>query len=206
MKFAVFSTLFAAAFATPLTVVDTAAGPDPKQISITGITYGGTGCPQGTVSQQLNADKTAFTLLFDQYIAQMGPGLGFSGARKNCQINVALRIPQGWQYSVATVDYRGFMNLQAGVNAKQTASYYFQGSLATCRKETNFYGPAQRDYTLRDSFDVNTLVWSDCGAKANVNINSALFVTGPSGRSGIITTDSIDGKVKQIYGLSWRRC
>ena len=74
------------------------------------------------------------------------------------------------------------------------------------RLATNFRGPADRDYILSDAFPVETLVWSDCGARANVNINSAISVSGPRSSQGLMTTDSIDGKVKQIYSMQWRRC
>ena len=182
------------------------AGPDPNTVFVQSLTYGGSGCPQGTVSQNFNDDRTAFTLLFDSYVASMGPGVPLTESRKNCQLNIGLRIPQGWQYSWATVDYRGYMNLDAGVTATQSATYYFQGSQMQSRLATNFRGPADRDYILSDAFPVETLVWSDCGARANVNINSAISVSGPRSSQGLMTTDSIDGKVKQIYSMQWRRC
>src|ERR1700733_14544290 len=75
-------------------------GPDPSTVYVTGITYGGTGCPVGTVRQALSDDKTVFTLLFDSFVAATGPGTGATDNRKNCQINVNLHYPGGWSYSV----------------------------------------------------------------------------------------------------------
>ncbi|KAJ3409932.1 hypothetical protein HDV05_004154 [Chytridiales sp. JEL 0842] len=178
--------------------------PDPSKVFIESLTYGGSGCPQGTVSRNFNADKTAFTLIFDEYVASIGAGVPLTDSRKNCQLNIGLRVPQGWQYSIATIDYRGYMDLDGGVKGTQSAIYYFQGEVAEARKETDFWGPRTESYTIRDSFGLQSLVWSPCGAAANVNIKSAISLTGRG--SGLLTTDSIDGKVKQIYGIQWRRC
>ncbi|KAJ3412621.1 hypothetical protein HDV05_000432 [Chytridiales sp. JEL 0842] len=178
--------------------------PDPSKVFIESLTYGGSGCPQGTVSRNFNPTKTAFTLIFDQYIASIGPGIPVAERRKNCNLNIGLRVPQGWQYSIATVDYRGYMDLSRGVRGTQSASYYFQGEIAQARKDTPFNGPQTRSYTIRDSFGLQSTVWSPCGAKANVNIASSIALTGSG--TGLLTTDSIDGKVAQVYGLQWRRC
>jgi len=76
------------------------AGPDPSTVYISGISYGGSGCPQGTVSQILSPDLQTFTLIFDQYAAQIGSGIDPLQSRSNCQLNVQLHYPSGWQYSV----------------------------------------------------------------------------------------------------------
>lgn len=38
-------------------------GPDPTKVTITSISYGGTGCPQGTVGSFISADRTTFVIL-----------------------------------------------------------------------------------------------------------------------------------------------
>jgi hypothetical protein len=51
--------LAATAYALPSTAVSVASAtsPDPSQVSITGITYGGTGCPQGSLGTYISADR-----------------------------------------------------------------------------------------------------------------------------------------------------
>jgi len=68
-----------------------------------------------------------FTLIFDQYVASIGPGVAITENRKNCQLNIDLQYPQGFQYSVFTTDYRGYVGIDAGVTATQEATYYFSG-------------------------------------------------------------------------------
>ncbi|MSP19296.1 MAG: DUF4360 domain-containing protein [Bdellovibrionales bacterium] len=181
-------------------------GPDPSTVRINGISYAGSGCPAGSVSQNLSEDAKAFTLLFDSYVAETGPGMPLSLARKNCQVAVDLRFPQGWSYSLFTVDYRGYARLESGTSGQQVSSYYFQGQSKTGNLRTTYYGPAERDYQIRDTLGLDALVWSPCGANRALNMNTQVRVTAPSQRRALMTIDSIDGELKHIYGMKWRRC
>jgi Domain of unknown function (DUF4360) len=66
-----FAALATAAAIEPLQTQTETVTP-PGQVTINGITYGGTGCPQGTVSQFISDDKQTFTLIFDSYVAEIG--------------------------------------------------------------------------------------------------------------------------------------
>jgi len=198
-----FSLLAAAAFAV---ATPTPGGPDKSKVYVESISYGGTGCPQGTVGQSISDDRTVFTLIFDSFVASIGPGVPVTENRKNCQINVNLHIPQGWSYTIADVTYRGYVQLAAGHTATQSSLYYFSGSTQQARASTNFSGPAAKDYTIGDRLDLNALVWCECNAVVPVNINSQVRIVGDASKQGQITTDSIDGKVTHIYGLQWKQC
>jgi hypothetical protein len=101
-----------------------------KQVTIKGVTYGGTGCPQGTMSSQISEDRTTVTLIFDSYIASIGPGISVTDSRKNCQLNVDIRYPGGFQYSILSADYRGYASLQQGISGTLKSTYYFAGQTA----------------------------------------------------------------------------
>jgi hypothetical protein len=173
------------------------------------LSWAGSGCPAGTVAANLAPDLTAFTLLFDSYVAEIGPGLPLSLSRKNCQILIDLDFPQGWSYSIFDVDYRGFVNIPGGMSGIQQSNYNFQGQIYTARLATTLRGPNNGDYQIRDSLGLDALVWSPCGAQRALIINSSIRLVNNSGNfnaQGVITTDSINGKVTHIYGLQWRRC
>ena len=99
-------------------------------IQIQGLTYGGSGCPSNSVGSSISEDKTVVTLIFDQYIAAVGPGVLVTESRKNCQLNLKLKYPGGYQYSIMSADYRGFAALDAGVTGQQRSTYYFSGQTA----------------------------------------------------------------------------
>lgn len=180
----------------------------PSYVRVRSINFAGSGCPAGSVATNVSPDLQAFTLLFDNYIAEVGPGISAREKRKNCVVNVDLDFPQGWTYTVFTVDYRGFLDLERGLTATQQTSYYFQGSSSTARLASNFAGPAARDYQVRDTLGVTSLIWSPCGASRSLNMNTEVRVDNTRNRSGsgIMTLDSIDGQLKHIYGVQWKRC
>jgi hypothetical protein len=69
----------------------------------------------------------SFTLIFDQYVASIGPGVPVVQNRKNCQLNVDLKYPGGFQYSILNTVYRGYAGMDAGVTGVQSATFYFSG-------------------------------------------------------------------------------
>jgi len=205
MKFT--SILSAGALALGSFVSAQAAQPDPSQVYVLGIAYGGTGCPQGSVGISLSTDRKTFTLIFDEYVASLGPGIRVTENRKNCQINVNLQYPQGFQYSLLSADFRGYVGIDAGVTATQKATYYFSGITEQASTETRFTGPVSKDYLIHDEIPFTSTVWAPCGQPQALNINSQILLqSSKSGASGLLTTDSIDGKVTFILGLQWAVC
>lgn len=181
--------------------------PSNGEVYIRNIKYGGTGCPQGSVSEMVAPDNQAFTLLFDSYVAELGPQVSRLKNRSACQIAVDLAVPQGWSYSIATLDYRGYANLDADVIGTQVASYYFQAQPRTWSFSTDIYGKYDDAYQVRDNLELQASEWSPCGGTRALNIKSEVRVRGSRSTSkGILTIDSIDGHVQQVYGLKWRRC
>jgi hypothetical protein len=184
------------------------AGEVPPHATITSLAYAGTGCPAGTVAENLSPDLKAFTLRFEAYVAEVGPRVPFNEARKNCQLTVDIEAPPGWSYSIGVVDYRGYVALEAGVEGVQSAAYYFQGQSATGRLHTVMKGPKEEDYRVTDTLGLEALVWSPCGAQRALNINSEVRVVSsrhPDG-AGLITLDSLDGRIEHVYGIRWQRC
>lgn len=208
LKNAVFGSCFALSFAA------TAFADTPTYVTIPPVvngqanpSYGGTGCPAGTARAVVAPDFKSFTMIFDRYVVNAAGSNSMD--RKNCQILVNLNFPQGWSYSIARMDYRGFYNISAGASGSQQALYYFQGNLAQARLNTVFNGPTSGDYTLSDSLSVNNLVWSPCGSLSGLNINTSLMArVNPNNPNGYaqITTDSVDGSVQTTYALQWQRC
>lgn len=140
-------------------------------------------------------------------VASIGPGTLPTDHRKNCQINLDIHYPQGFQYSLFSADYRGYESLDPGVTGQQVATYYFSGEQAQATASTTFTGPSDGDYLLSDNFVTQSVVWSPCGAGIPLNINSQIRLASTSASAqGLLTTDSTDFKVSQIYHIQWRTC
>ncbi len=191
-----------------LAVSGSAFAQAPDYVRVRSMTYNGSGCPINSVASNISPDRQAFTVLFSEYIAEVGPGVPFNQKRKNCQLVVSLDFPQGWSYSLATVDYRGYVALEPQVKGTQKSSYYFQGQGHTGTLQTVMFGPIDQNYQIRDTLGLGALVWSACGAQRALNINSQLILDNAANPSahGLLTTDSIDFQTKLIYGIRWKRC
>jgi len=199
---------FLAAAAALVSAAPKPDGPDPRHVYIESVTHGGTGCPSNSVSNAMNGERTTFTLMFDKYVAVAKPGASPAEARKDCQINVNLRFPPGYSYTVATIDYRGYLQLASGHTGQQSSIIYFAGSPVQARFSTSRAGPFAGDYHLRDALHASAWVWSPCGARVPVNIKTAISLNSSANRQGssLMTTDSIDGKVSHIHGVTWKGC
>lgn len=180
----------------------------PDNVTINNIVYAGSGCPAGSVAQNVSQDASAFTLMFDDYMAEVGPGVPFFAGRVNCQLNIDLSYPSGWSFTVISIDTRGFVELDPGVTALQQSSYYFQGQDGSAVMSSNAVGPIDTDYDLTDSLTSDALVWSPCGEQRSLNIDTEVRANNfgnPTG-NGLITTDSIDGQVTTVFAIQWQRC
>ncbi|KAF2027760.1 hypothetical protein EK21DRAFT_71316 [Setomelanomma holmii] len=181
--------------------------PPAGQVTIRGVTYGGTGCPQGSMSSQISADRTIVTLIFDSYIASIGPGIAVTEQRKNCQLNVDIQYPGGFQYSILSADYRGYSAIQKGVTGTLKSTYYFSGQTDQTSTEYDFVGPANGDYLKHDEADSTSIVWSPCGTTGMLNINSQVRLASSNATAtGLLTTDSTDLKFTQVVYVQWQKC
>ncbi|RPA89576.1 hypothetical protein L873DRAFT_621952 [Choiromyces venosus 120613-1] len=181
---------------------------DPNQVYIEALSYAGSGCKAGTAAISKSADARTVTIAFDSYVASIGPGVPFVDRRKNCNLNVKLHYPGGFQYTLYQTDYTGYADLEVGVTATQRSTYWFAGFLnERATLQTTWYGAFVNNYAFRDVIGHDAWVWSPCGASTNLNIDTQLtLANNPASASGFITTDTIDHKVKTIFGVRWRRC
>ena len=201
-----FSSVILAAYVLAGPIYSDCEEPNPSDIYIAGINYGGTGCPHGTVSAAFTSDKKSFKLDFDKFVAQTGRGLRPSDALKTCQVTVDLRYPPGWSYSVVKVDYSGYVGIPAGLTALQTATYYFSGQTGEYVSSTYFNGPKYENYRITDLINVTKYTWSPCGSVLLGNIKAAVELRGDTSKPGLLTVDSVGGKVTHDYALQWRKC
>ncbi|EHK97146.1 hypothetical protein M7I_7158 [Glarea lozoyensis 74030] len=140
-------------------------------------------------------------------VKPIGPGVAVSQSRKNCQLNLDLKYPGGFQYSILNTVYRGYAGLDAGVTGVQSTTFYFSGQTAQTTTSTTFKGPVSGDYATQDSVDLTSTIWSPCGSTAALNMNSQVRLTSPNNNAkGLLTDDSIDGKITFVVGVQWQKC
>lgn len=197
-----------AAFGVHATTAEAQPPVAPEWVRIDRISANGSGCPAGTVTAAISPDRQAVTLTFADFDASVAPGLDPARSSEFCGINLLLNYPGGWSFSIVTADYEGRVNLGPRVVGQQTSTYWFQGQLGRPRFATTIVGPAFGPYFRRDTLGTGAIVWSPCGARRYLNIDSDVSVSNmanPSA-SGFMNVKYLDVTVQVTYGLTWRLC
>lgn len=205
--FAALLPLVALAAAIPVAVADEAVAPAPPSLSIVSITYGGTGCPQETLKYSFGYPWNALTLFYPESSATTGGDIALSESRKNCQVNLQLKYPAGWSYSISSSTYAGHVSLDKGASASQKVYYYFSGQTDQATDETTWTGPVNKDYLVQLSVAAKDAVWSPCdgGESSGLNMNNIVRVDGgDSNARGKLSTWV--GQVSLGFGVQWKRC
>jgi hypothetical protein len=193
--------------------------PSNDRVFIKSATGRGDGCPAGTMQAFITSDGEAMTVLFDQYNASYvhKPGQKITENRKKCTLTVGLHVPAGFTVAISKVEYRGFMNLDADVQAKQISTYRFTGGSGPPDNAltSTYVGPTAElgeSFFIEDEFKLVALNFSRCGTDSILLLGTELRVGVPTGSraapmaQGLITVDTIDQKLETKYRFIFRRC
>ncbi|RZA26576.1 MAG: DUF4360 domain-containing protein [Proteobacteria bacterium] len=194
--------------------------PPTNSVKIKKITAIGSGCKTSdTYSTNISEDGLAFTITFSEFAAQLGDGISILENRKNCSVNLDLQVPNGWQFSVATFNYRGYLDMTSKVQASHTTTYFFQGQDGQKPENTGRFervqnGPASGEFVLTDKIGLTSVyipsTWSPCNVSRALTLNPSISLRKLPGasktESAVMVNDSIDGEIKQEFGLVWRKC
>lgn len=192
-------TLAAASMAAPL------ATEVPPLATIASISYGGTGCPQGSLQYVLSNDRKTVNMLYsNDFTAAVGPGISITEARKNCQVALSVKHSAGWTYGIDSSSYIGHVDLEKGVTGVQKTTYYFAASTDQADDTNVWTGPVDKTYYVKN--EAASIVWAPCGGDVALNINSQVRLDAGENDKlrGKITTDL--GRLTLAVGLTWKKC
>jgi len=181
--------------------------PSGHEVQIVGLQYSGSGCPGGTARGTISDDATTMTIGYDKFIAESGPNVKASDYRKNCQLVVKLKYPQGWQVSIFSANFRGYAGIQKKDKGVCKATFWFSGETEQGDATRTIVGPYNDNYKLFTKIPLTTTVWSRCGKQGMLNINSEVRVV-PLGTKNVnlMTVDATDLMFSQIVYFQWKKC
>lgn len=188
-----------------------AQGEKPRNVTLEEFVYTGNGCPQGSISSVLSADKQSFSIIFNDFSAEATTA--GERDRKVCNVRFKFNAPR-WQYAVFGMQYRGYAFVEGRARVKQLTSYKLDRDSDFIRFNPEIFPRGHDDdYLLSFEVPLSNLKWSTCyGARKNLNVKTALVAAVPEARSGngYIGVDSLDGSLGQDLTLEnlliWRRC
>ncbi len=173
--------------------------------------YNGSGCPFGKLSAALSPDQTAMSVLFDDYSVRAGGSIYTD--RKSCDITIPFFVPIGYQVGIVRTDYRGFIDLPVGGQAKFKVEYFLAGENTLPYTEV-FSGSLSDNFLLQDTVNTQSVQWSGCSTPVNFRINTDLSVYSNSfGDEAMSTLDSAEITINDPAGpkglqfyFEWRPC
>ena len=180
--------LFATLATSALLLASTASFAETVTLGLP--SYGGSGCPTGSASATVSPDGQELSVIFDKFVANNG--------RKNCALTIPVKVPNGFQVSIYTMDYRGYVAPKT--TGRLTTDYFFAGQRTSpiTRVITG-----EKNYSERDTVATMADVWSKCGDSVNMRVNAAMAASG----KGDATVDSVDvAHAGLVYYLKYRSC
>ena len=172
------------------TVQTSLATPSKNTVFFKAPAINGSGCPSSSTHFAITPDGSTLSILFSGYTAE--------GSKKSCNIAVPVHVPNGYQVSAMTADFRGFVEGKAELRR----SYFFAGQKAKT-KRSRLYSKSGNDYLKRDNLLMLSNVWSKCGVDVNMRINSRIIA---KGRRSSVSVDSLDLANGMLFHLQYRRC
>lgn len=164
------------------------------------VSYKGTACPKGSVKVSLKGEKSKLSVTFRDYSIQ-ARGRNARGTRKSCSIAIPLHVPEGWSVSLVNARYHGNLTIPEGGQGRLVNTYSFSGKRGNSYK-VNFDGPRTQKFQLRDSLSSLASVWSSCGKKTVLRINSSMRVKSSDAGNALATESTQSFETK----LRFRRC
>jgi hypothetical protein len=191
------------------------AGLFDGDIRITEIALQGSGCPAGSVTAQVSPNGSSFTVLYDRFILQALANSASPNVGMECKVMLRISKPRLMGFSIESVDFRGFVQLDRGVRGLQKVRVSSGGTDFVRQISADFafdrwQGPINQNYTLRATrMDGRPPILSCLPVKeeTKVEITSLIRLNGVGGgRSGMLTVDSADGRLSQKFNLRWHNC
>ena len=120
--------------------------------NIQGFTYGGEGCPRGSVGWVFDRSNNVLTLHFDEYSAWASGDYEYDNKSNSCNVSFVVRVPGGWgkgQISLNRAQYLGFVDTEDSVYAQLRRKYTY-GWNTPEYKTTNFRRGKVGDFDIVD--------------------------------------------------------
>lgn len=171
------------------------------------VSFGGNGCPDGSMRAVFAPDNLSFTLLYDNFVATVDPATLGKRDVMTCDVLIPIEIPMGMQMEITRIDFRGFVALPDKVKAQLQTVFNFRGRGGDGQRLSlinRFQGPVMDNYEITADAVSES---SPCGGSTTLRATTQLKVISQNkAETSTITLDSIDGSSNAVYFVNWKKC
>jgi hypothetical protein len=168
--------------------------------SIGTLSYGGEGCPQGSVNASMGGQSLQITFSTNRALA--GISTGRTNASATCSVNVPIRMTPNTQASIQEIQATGYNRLPQGAGSQISVEHFFAGGRGP-QVSRSFAGMLNEQFRLADQARPQTKIWSPCGQEAVLRINTTLQVSN-NGRQQDAVVGLDQGGL--YYAIEYRQC
>jgi hypothetical protein len=157
---------------------------------------------EGTANSAISPDGQAVTATFSDFVAAAGEDTPAEQANRGCLIRALVEVPDGWSYSLESVDYRGFVEQEDGVTSSKDSLYLISDTSPLKTPTLEFVDETSGNFTNSDIGPGLPSPRSPCGGGQELWIVTQTQVDndGDDDNQGFLALDSVDVE------LQWRRC
>lgn len=185
-----------------------------QYVTIRGVRMTGTGCNDSTAWATTTADGKTLSVLFDNYMVDIGNGSSNPKAtllKKNCRVLIDVDVPDGYQYGLEQTDYRGFAALPASAWGLHRFTQIIPGQAIVSAREAQIKGPLVDDYAVSIRQKPGRIVYSKCHQRLQTiellsELQVAYFPNTTNRSIAQLNLDSVDTGINSSFRLSWRAC
>ncbi|HND84413.1 MAG TPA: DUF4360 domain-containing protein [Pseudobdellovibrionaceae bacterium] len=168
---------------------------EAQNVAIGEPTYGGTGCPAGSLSGEVSRDGSEIFIQFGSFIVESGRSSRHRIDRGSCSFTIPITVPEG--YSVALLAQSDFsVNVERGASVQRDVEIFYAGARFENQSKI-FRGPLSQDLQEVYPEPEAGVVWTPCGKSVNLRMNMSLLTQG----SASAVMRGVNMKVVQ-----WKKC
>jgi hypothetical protein len=177
-----------------------------EQVAIDIVTVEGSGCPAGTVTVSALPDNTGFQLHYTDYRVVASGGALPALTRRNCHVELAVQVPDGFAYAVMRTDYRGGLHVEPDASTALRPTFYFTGKAPLILRLYPFVGPLDGGWQQTENIEPEARVFSSCEELRNLHIHNELRVNAGSSPDQSSWISLSDADAHALVEFEWRRC
>ncbi len=181
--------------------------------SIKSIKVAGEGCSWAPMPSSISEDMRTLKLIFGDFKVELGPDVPAAYSRSKCAMQLRVNVPIGWQFTLGSFRYAGYMDIDEGVRSTLYTDFQFERQAPSPRLSLQKNGPWSGLYVYTDQFGLitstSTELWSPCDKEPQLTISTSLVMRNfksnqfPSAEGSFaIDSEELDPEIDLI----WRRC